>query len=161
MRAVLQIAIGIDSDEDISVATIFDQIQEYVRAKRNVTLDRVALEERKQEECETFDQFYISLREIANNADLCKICIDDRLTTRIMSGIRDPETRRKLLAYTHPPSLQTTIDICRSEESALKDEHTLANSGTMYSKIEKVQNKKQWRYKANNGNTSKRKQQCG
>ena len=103
MRAVLQIAIGIDSDEDISVATILDQFQEYVHAKRNVTLDRVALEERKQEECEAFDQFYISLREIANNADLCKICIDDRLTTRIMSGIRDPETRCKLLAYTPRP----------------------------------------------------------
>ena len=31
----------------------------------------------------------------------------------------------------------------------------------MYSKIDKVQNKKQWRNKTNNGNTSKRKQQCG
>ena len=101
MRSTLHLAIGIDNDDDVSVSEILDQIHEYVRAKRNVTLDRVALEERKQEDGETFDQFYIALREIANNADLCQTCIDDRLTTRIMSGIRDPETRRKLLAHTH------------------------------------------------------------
>ena len=44
------------------------RIQEHVRAKRNVKLDRVALEERQQGEGEPFDQFYIALREIANNA---------------------------------------------------------------------------------------------
>ena len=87
-RAMLRtsLTVGIENDNEISVSEILDQIHEYVRAKRNVTLDRVALE-RKQEDGETFDQFYIDLREIANNADLCQTCIDDRLTTRIMSGI--------------------------------------------------------------------------
>ena len=138
MRATLQLAIGIDNDDDITVTAILDRIQEHVRGKRNVTLDRVALEERKQEEGEPFDQFYIALREIANNADLCQHCIDDRLTTRIMSGIRDPETRRKLLTYTPPPSLQTTVDVCRSDESARNDEATLANNDQGHTKIDKV-----------------------
>ena len=92
MRATLQLAIGIDNDDDITVTAILDRIQEHVRGIRNVTLDRVALEERKQEEGEPFDQFYIALREIANNADLWQHCVDDRFTTRIMSGFRDPET---------------------------------------------------------------------
>ena len=77
MRATLQLAIGIDNDDDITVTAILDRIQEYVRGKRNAILDRVALEERKQEEGEPFDQFYIALREIANNADLRQHCIDD------------------------------------------------------------------------------------
>ena len=128
MRAVLQLAIGIDTDDASSVSEIVDAIQGYVRSKRNVTLDRVALEERRQEEGETFDEYYIALREIANNADLCKVCVDDRLTTRIMAGIRDPEIRRKLLAHTPPPSLQTTINICRREESARNDEIGLVKS---------------------------------
>ena len=106
MRAVLQLAIGIDNDDASSMSEILDAIHGYVRSKRNVTLDRVALEERRQEEGETFDEYYIALREIANNADLCKVCMDDRLTTRIMSGIREPETKRKLLAHT-PPSFST------------------------------------------------------
>ena len=58
MRATLQLAIGIDNDDDITVTAILDRIQEKVRGKRNVTLNRVALEERKQEEGEPFDQFY-------------------------------------------------------------------------------------------------------
>ena len=102
---------------------LLDAIHGYVRSKRNVTLDRVALEEWRQEEGKTFDEYYIALREIANNADLCKVCMDDRLTTRIMSGIREPETKRKLLAHTPPPSLQTTLNRCRSEESEHNDEH--------------------------------------
>ena len=115
MRAVLQLAIGIDNDDASSVSEILDAIHGYVRSKRNVTLDRVALEERRQEEGETFDEYYIALREIANNADLCQVCMDDRLSTRIMSGIREPETKRKLLTHTPTPSLQTTLNICRSE----------------------------------------------
>ena len=155
MRATLQLAIGIDNDDDINVTAILDQIQEHVRGKRNVTLDRVALEERKQEEGEPFDQFYIALREIANNADLCQHCIDDRLTTRIMSGIRDPETRRKLLTYTPPPSLQTTVDVCRSYEPARNDEATLANNDQGHTKIDKVGKK------TRNTTTSKHNHRCG
>ena len=54
-----------------------------------------------------------------------------------MSGIRDPETRRKLLTYTPPPSLQTTVDVCRSDESARNDDATLANNDQGHTKIDK------------------------
>lgn len=161
MRATLQLAIGIDNDDDITVTAILDRIQEHIRAKRNVTLDRVALEERKQEEGEPFDHFYMELREIANNADLCQQCLDDRLTTRIMSGIRDPETRRKLLAITPPPSLLTTVDICRSEESARNDEAALANNDKGHTKIDRI-GKKTWQHsKTRNNATSKHNHRCG
>ena len=100
MLARLQLAIDIDNDDDITGTAILDRIREHVRAKRNV-----ALEERLEKEGEQFDYFYIALR--ANKADLCQHCINDLLTTLIMSGIHDPETRRKLLTYT--PSLLTTV----------------------------------------------------
>lgn len=161
MRATLQLAIGIDNDDDITVTAILDRIQEHIRAKRNVTLDRVALEERKQEEGEPFDHFYMELREIANNADLCQQCLDDRLTTRIMSGIRDPETRRKLLAITPPPSLLTTVDICRSEESARNDEAALANNDKGHTKIDRIGKKTWQRSKTRNNATSKHNHRCG
>ena len=147
-----------------SVSEILDAIHGYVRSKRNVTLDRVALEERRQEEGETFDEYYIALREIANNADLCKVCVDDRPSTRIMSGIREPETKRKLLAHTHPPSLQTTLNICRSEESAHNDELTLANSEHVSTKIEKIHKHRQYqpgKPRFQNNTSPKGNQCCG
>ena len=61
-----------------------------------------------------------------------------------MSGIRDPETRRKLLTYTHPPSLQTTVDVCRSGESARNDEATLASNDRGHTK-----NRQSWQENIN------------
>ena len=58
-----------------------------------------------------------------------------------MSGIRNPETRRKLLTYTPPPSLQTTVDVCRSDESARIDEAALVNNDPGHTKIDKVARK--------------------
>ena len=109
----------------ITVTAILDRIQEHVRAKRNVTLDIVALEERQQEEGDTFYQFYVALREIASKASLCEHCIDDRLTTRIMSVSRN---KTKVVNIQASPSLQITVDMCRSDESARNDEAALANS---------------------------------
>ena len=65
MRAVLPMAIGIDTDSASSVTEVLDAIRdEYVHGKRNVPLDgRVALEERRQEEGQTFDEYCIALRD--------------------------------------------------------------------------------------------------
>ena len=78
-----------------------------------------------------------------------------------MSGIRDPETRRKLLTYTPPPSLQTTVDDCRSDESARNDEATLANNDQGHTKIDKVGKKTWQRGKTRNTTTSKHNHICG
>jgi hypothetical protein len=43
-----------------------------------------------------------------------------------MAGIRDSETRRKLLALSPFPTLQNTINICRSEETAKANEKSLS-----------------------------------
>ena len=40
MRATLQLGIGIDNDDDITVTAILDRIQEHVRGKRNTRQDR-------------------------------------------------------------------------------------------------------------------------
>ena len=82
----------------------------------------MAFEERKQEVGESFDAFLIAIKTLARDADLCDSCLDRRLVTKIMSGIRDKETRMKLLAISPLPDLQKVIDLCRSEESAKRDE---------------------------------------
>ena len=74
--------------------------------------------EERQQEGESFDSFLIAIKELAADAELCPSCLDDRVTTRIMSGIRDKETRRKLLALRPFPTLLHAVDICRSEEAS-------------------------------------------
>ena len=107
---------------------------------------------------------YCAERDRQQRRSICKVCVDDRLTTRIMSGIREPETKRKLLAHTHPPSLQTTLNICRSEESAHNDELTLANSENVSTKIKKIHKHRQYqpgKPRFQNNTSPKGNQCCG
>ena len=45
----------------------------------------------------------------------------------VMAGIRDTDTKRKLLALSLFPTSQQAINICRSEESAKANEKSLSN----------------------------------
>ena len=137
MRTHLKCAIDICENNDYTVSEILDKIQEYLRQKRSIALDRVAFEERRQEEDESFDEFYVSLRNLAEESDICENCYEQRITTRIMSGIKDKNVRQKLLAINPFPDLKTVVNLCRSEESAKKDSSALDSKIT----IEKVKKK--------------------
>ncbi|XP_046438430.1 uncharacterized protein LOC124189960 [Daphnia pulex] len=126
MQQVVEVALGITPATVTTPDQVLDLIADYIRAKRNVALDRVAFEERRQGPSESFDDFYIGLRRLAEAADLCGACSETRLVTRIIAGTRDAETKKKLLAISPFPCLQVAVNICRSEESARANERTLS-----------------------------------
>ena len=95
MRLHLKCAIGIDDNQDMSVDEILDKIGIFLRSQSNIALDRVAFCSHQQLEEETSDQYLVEIKRLAEEADLCKNCIDQRLSTKIMSGIRCNETRQK------------------------------------------------------------------
>jgi hypothetical protein len=129
MLQTVEMVLDISPYDLLSADEILAQIAHYIRKKRSVALDRVEFEEYRQDHGATFDEFYIGLQRIAKCADLCQHCFDQRMTTRVMSGICDQEVRKKLLAITPFPSLQTAVDLCRSEEAAGKNESLLSRSG--------------------------------
>jgi hypothetical protein len=103
MQQVVEVALGITPATVTTPDQVLDLIADYIRAKRNVALDRVAFEERRQGPSESFDDFYIGLRRLAEAADLCGACSETRLVTRIIAGTRDAETKKKLLAISPFP----------------------------------------------------------
>ena len=103
MQQVVEVTLGMLPTTATTPDFVLDRIVDYVRAKRNIALDRVAYEERRQGPSETFDDFYIALRRLAEAADLCATCFDTRLVTRIIAGTRDAETKKKLLAMSRFP----------------------------------------------------------
>jgi uncharacterized membrane protein YgcG len=117
--------LGILPTSPLSPSDVIDRITDHVRSKRNIALDRVAFDECRQHTSESFDDFYIRLRTLANAADMCAACLDSLMATRIMAGIRDTETRRKLLALSPFPTGQQAINICRSDKSAKASEKSL------------------------------------
>lgn len=100
MLQTVKMVLNIPSTADASPDHILNQIRDHIRKKRSVALDRMEFEQCRQERDETLDIFYIRLQRIAACADLCPECIDERMTTHVMVGIRDQDTRKKLLAFT-------------------------------------------------------------
>jgi hypothetical protein len=106
MQQIVEVALGILPTTVLSPADVLNQITAYIRSKRNIALDRDAFGECEQGASETFDDFYIRLRSLAEAADLSVTCLDTRMTTRVMAGIRDTDTKRKLLALSSFPTSQ-------------------------------------------------------
>ena len=54
-----------------------DEIAEHFRRQRNIALYRVQFEQRQQQAGESFDNFYVSIRELATDAELalCLVCV--------------------------------------------------------------------------------------
>ena len=59
MQQVVEVTLGILPTTMTTPDAVLDRIADYIRAKRNIALDRVAFEERRQGSSETFDDFYI------------------------------------------------------------------------------------------------------
>ena len=57
-----------------------------------IQIDKVSFEMRTQQG-ESFDYYLVAIWKMAKNADLWKICLDDRLLTKITTGLTDQETR--------------------------------------------------------------------
>ncbi|KZR99048.1 Uncharacterized protein APZ42_005255, partial [Daphnia magna] len=131
MQQTVEVALNFTPNNTTLPSEILDAIANHIRLKRNVALDRVAFEECHQSANETFDEFFIRLKRLAGTAELCIHCSDERLATRVMAGVRDGESRRKLLSLSPFPTLQQAVNLCRGEESARANERTLSGQSSV------------------------------
>ena len=127
LSSEMRAAIGHTIPTKTTLSEQLDEIAEHFRRQRNVALYRVQFEQRQQQAGESFDNFYVAIRELATDAELCGTCLEPRLTTRIMSGVRSEEVRKKLLALTPFPQLEAVVALWSSEESACNTEADLSS----------------------------------
>ncbi len=121
MQQIVEVVLEIPATGRHSPDYVLDEIFKHIRGRRNVALDRVEFETCRQEPGESFDDFFIRLKQIADCSELCVNCIDQRMTTRIMSAISDQGVRQKLLAKSPFPDMKIAVDLCRSEEAAARN----------------------------------------
>jgi hypothetical protein len=81
----------------------------------NVTYDRYIFHQRVQQPGETFDDFLADLRKMAKTCAFEQL-EDSLIRDRLIIGIRDNPTRRRLLQQ-KKLSLSDTIDACRASEA--------------------------------------------
>ncbi|KAL8581862.1 hypothetical protein ACOMHN_010236 [Nucella lapillus] len=104
--------------ENPTVTQIMAKFDEFAVGEVNVTYERFMFNQRKQEEGETFEQFYSAARNLSKTCDFCENCRDSMIRDKIVLGIRDCNTQTELLKI-RDLNLTTCIDTCRATENAM------------------------------------------
>ena len=118
--------LGLTDEQRKDVQVIIEALQSYVDGHLNETVERRNFRRRRQQSGETFDDYLISLRELAKT---CKFCSDDcmakNIRDQVIEGIWDGDTVESLLQE-GDLSLAKTISICRSKQAAKKNRSDIA-----------------------------------
>lgn len=111
-----------------TVDEALNAIQNFVRGIRNIIVDRHDFFTRRQHTGESFEHFFVALRQLSRQADICDHCVDTQLITLIIVGVRDPELQKKLLEIRPAPNLNQVLTVCRAFESAGADQTTTVSN---------------------------------
>ncbi len=104
-------------------------LKSYVQGRVNETVERRNFRQRKQALGESFDDYLLSLRELAKTCNFCdNNCLRSNIRDQLVTGLIDPDTIKDLL---REPNLTLTkaIDTGRALEAAKKELHS--RSGAM------------------------------
>ena len=134
MKEMLIHSLGVSVNSAMPLCDIIQLIDNHMRRQRNQTLRRQQFNQCRQAQGQSFDTFYVRLKQMAADADLCRHCLDDRLLDGIISGVSDRDLAERIQALDIPPSLSQVVNMCRSHEAARRSNAELPT----YMKINKI-----------------------
>ena len=102
--------------EDIDV--VLKLLEDYCVGETNETYERYVFNKRDQQQGESFDTYLTSLRSLAKTCNFGELR-DNLLRDRIVLGLLDNATRKKLLAEPKL-TLDKCVNICRANETTTK-----------------------------------------
>jgi len=128
---------------------VLDKLQRHIKDQSNEALRKRAFSNCKQAEGETFSEFYVCLKTLSEEADLCKAndsrCEEAWIKHGILMGVRDEKLIQKLISMDASSTLQDAVTECcayeaaKSTTSALRDPAAVC-SVSQYRKGKKVAN---------------------
>ena len=124
-------AMDIQMNMEIELGEILNKIKAYLMDQRNVTVDCYKLVRRKQEPGESFDDFFVNLREQAEDANLASMTSEEWIDTLIVSGVRDEETRQELLSKKPALNLNDAVTLCHNRELTEREDKHLSKGSTV------------------------------
>ena len=120
--------LGLTDDQRKSVKEIVTAIEAYVNGQINESVERRAFRSRMQQEGETFDDFLVSLRELAKTCNFCDdACTQKNIRDQIIAGLTDGEAVEDLLKEKNL-TLDTAVTKCRAHEAAKRQRAELAKA---------------------------------
>ena len=104
------------TDETKDMKAVIMKLEETFIGELNETYERYIFNLRKQQSGESIDDYVTDLRNLAKSCKFCDCLGESLLRDRIVMGVRDLETRKKLLEIKNL-KLSACIDLCRSIEA--------------------------------------------
>ena len=112
--------LGLTERQRGSVPEIVAAIQRHVEGHINESVERRTFRRRHQQPGETFDDFLVSLRELAKTCKFCSdSCTQKNIRDQIIEGLLDGDAVEHLLKE-KDLTLDTAISTCRAQEAAKK-----------------------------------------
>ena len=108
---------------------IINKFEEFTIGEINETYERYVFNSRNQSPEETIDSYIATLRTLAQTCNFCKCLRDTLIQDRIVLGVCNPQTRKRLLQE-QKLTLNKCIDICRSNESTASQLKAIAGTKT-------------------------------
>ena len=107
------------------IDNVIEAFERHCVGETNVTYERYEFNRRVQEPAERFDNFLAAIRRLVRTCEYGTL-EESILRDRIVMGIRDDATRRKML-QTRKLTLEMAIDICKSSEAASRQLKAIAS----------------------------------
>ena len=127
--------LGLTDAQRADQAQIIAGLKRYVQGRINETVERRNFRQRKQASGETFDDYLVSLRELAKTCNFCNNdCLRNNLRDQLVDDT-DPEVVRDLLKEQNL-TLEKAIDIGRAMEAAKRELHS--RPGTSASALDPI-----------------------
>src|SRR3989442_2249563 len=115
---VFQSMVFTQEDYRQDIDHVIKAFDDYCIGETNVTYERFLLNRRVQDVAESFDAYMTELRRLVKSCDY-GILEESIIKDKIVIGIRDDGTRRKLLQV-RKLDLAAAVDICRANETATR-----------------------------------------
>ena len=120
LKSILTHSLGATLDSGLSIEETLNLIDQHMRGQRNVAVRQQEFNLYRQQQDQTFDAFFSRLKQLAKDADLCLSCLDTRLATAIITGLRDRQLAEQLQSQEPALTLDQILSKCRALESAKK-----------------------------------------
>ncbi|GFR97874.1 hypothetical protein ElyMa_002756100 [Elysia marginata] len=124
-------------DGTTKLQDIIAKFENFIIGETNETYERYKFNQRNQLSEETTDQFITALKTLSSTCNFCDCMKESLLRDRLVTGIRNPETRKKLLER-RKLALQDAIDICRATESSASQIKEMDHRQTSSDTINKI-----------------------
>lgn len=143
--------------ENITVKKIFEELKKELMPKENLAYRQYQFFDKKQDEQETFNEFYIRIKDMASMCNFGNKT-DEILKCKIVQGVKDEQLRERL--YRTPElSLTEVISYCRASEDAKNKLNNVKTRKSEEGSVEIIHNRKplQWRDSAKQSNNKPQK----